>query len=69
MFREIFHSHRWVTVWEFSIAHPIFHSPWATGRVGVFIPAVEIESSDVLEEGFIEVHANDAICLLFSMYD
>ena len=26
-------------VWEFSIAHPIFHSPWATGRVGVFIPA------------------------------
>ena len=30
--------HRWATVWEFSIAHPIFHSPWATGRVIVFMP-------------------------------
>ena len=40
---EIFHSHRWATVWEFSIAHPIFHLPWATGQVGVFIPALYLK--------------------------
>ena len=41
IYRKIFRDFsldRWAIVWEFSIAHPIFHSPWATGRVGVFIP-------------------------------
>ena len=37
-----FQSHGWATALEFSIAQANFHSPWATGRVLVFIPVKHI---------------------------